>query len=158
MITIFKCTSSHTLLNGCSSRDLFILICRHTFNLYPQPRYENNKIYDLVIIKSTHILKTFCPCFGGLGERGYSWKFNGQRSKWLQLVSYDLLTVLNNYQTFTTGMSFDFLEQEIVIEPPNHECKRYIKVVEFSFGPEIRSSRLLPASDVIDIFQVGNHD
>ena len=30
MITIFKCTSSHTRLNGCSSGDLFILICRHT--------------------------------------------------------------------------------------------------------------------------------
>ena len=30
MITIFKCTSSHTLLNGCSSGDLFILICRYT--------------------------------------------------------------------------------------------------------------------------------
>ena len=31
VITIFKCTSSHTLLNGCSSGDLFILICRHTY-------------------------------------------------------------------------------------------------------------------------------
>ena len=30
MITILKCTRSHTLLNGCSSGDLFILICRHT--------------------------------------------------------------------------------------------------------------------------------
>ena len=29
MITIFKCTNSHTLLNDCSSGDLFILICRH---------------------------------------------------------------------------------------------------------------------------------
>ena len=29
VITIFKCTSSYTLLNGCSSGDLFILICRH---------------------------------------------------------------------------------------------------------------------------------
>ena len=30
VITIFKCTSSHTLLNGCLSGDLFILICRHS--------------------------------------------------------------------------------------------------------------------------------
>ena len=28
-MTIFKCTNYHTLLNGCSSGDLFILICRH---------------------------------------------------------------------------------------------------------------------------------
>ena len=30
VITIFKCTGSHMLLNGCSSGDLFILICRHS--------------------------------------------------------------------------------------------------------------------------------
>ena len=30
VITIFKCTSSNTRLNGCSPGDLFTLICRHT--------------------------------------------------------------------------------------------------------------------------------
>ena len=34
VITIFKCTSSHTLLNGCSSGDPFILICRHNIYIY----------------------------------------------------------------------------------------------------------------------------
>ena len=34
VITIFKCTSSHTLLNGCSSGVLFILICRHIMKFY----------------------------------------------------------------------------------------------------------------------------
>ena len=42
VITIFKCTSSHTLLNGCLSRDLFILICRH----------NGHKYYSLVIDRS----------------------------------------------------------------------------------------------------------
>ena len=39
MIRIFKCTSSHTLLNGCSSGDLFILICRHYIS------HENFKLF-----------------------------------------------------------------------------------------------------------------
>ena len=58
MITIFKCTSSHTLLNGCSSGDPFILICRHTSALGQSGPGSNGDEGVLYIPQSSSITRT----------------------------------------------------------------------------------------------------
>ena len=59
MITIFKCTSSHTRLNGCSSGDLFILICRHNRNRKIHQITISFVLVDLLINTTTGPLSRF---------------------------------------------------------------------------------------------------
>ena len=117
VIKIFKCTSSHTLLSGCSSGDLFILICRHT--IYWKVRKQNG------ILDCEKWYKHQSEPFAEPKEAGILWDFSIQTDRKIKNNKPDL--VVKDYKSKTR-----LLIEMSMSTDNNISIKEYDKLIQWA--------------------------